>query len=85
MAKRLVSNTLQPHTEAEQVAQLKAHHKGALLLFHDGPIGSFPDREQAELVRSLGVPVRFPWTQLEQHMKTLLRAGHRIAICEPVK
>src|SRR5262249_59117799 len=79
----------------QQYRDAKARHPGMLLLFR---MGDFYELffEDAEVVsRALGltltsrdgdVPMAgFPWRALETQLKALLRAGHRVAVCDQVE
>src|SRR5436309_12000145 len=79
----------------QQYREAKARHPGMLLLFRMGDFYElfFEDAEVVSRVlgltltsRDAGVPMAgFPWRALETHLKNLLRAGHRVAICDQVE
>jgi DNA mismatch repair protein MutS len=79
----------------QQYQEAKARHPGMLLLFR---MGDFYElfQEDAELIsRVLGLTLTtrdgsipmagFPHKALETHLHNLLRAGHRVAICDQVE
>ncbi len=79
----------------QQYQEVKQRHPGMLLLFH---VGDFYEtfHDDAELLsRVLNVTLTaregviplagFPVRALEAHLRTLLRAGHRVAICDQVE
>jgi hypothetical protein len=79
-----------PAVPAGQMAELKARHPGVLLVFRFGgacgladAYGLADDGHAAE-AQALGVPRLFGGDDLEACLRTLLRAGRRVAICDQV-
>src|SRR5271170_7403099 len=79
----------------QQYQEAKQRHPGMLLLFR---MGDFYElfHEDAEIVsRVLGLTLTsrdnqtpmagFPYRALETHLRSLLRAGHRVAVCDQVE
>jgi DNA mismatch repair protein MutS len=74
--------------------EAKARHPGMLLLFRIGDFYEAWEEEDAWTVAracNLGIAYRsgvpmaaFPHHSLEAHLRRLLQAGHRVAICEQV-
>ena len=84
-----ISKMMQQYQEAEQ------RHPGMLLLFHVGDFYQtfYEDAEVISRVLNITLTARegtiplagFPVRALETHLATLLRAGHRVAICDQVE
>src|SRR5215207_1849222 len=80
---------MQQHKEA------KERHPSMLLLFRAGDFYElfFEDAEVASRVLGITLTSRdkqapmagFPHHALETHLRTLLRAGHRVAVCDQVE
>lgn len=80
---------MQQHREA------KERHPGMLLLFRAGDFYElfFEDAEIASRVLGITLTSRdkqapmagFPHHAIENHLRTLLRAGHRVAVCDQVE
>src|SRR5271165_1343505 len=79
----------------QQYREAKERHPGMLLLFR---MGDFYElfHDDAEVVsRALGLTLTtrdgsipmagFPYKALDTHLRNLLRAGHRVAICDQVE
>lgn len=90
-ARRIVPPPVEPQRDepqnslTRQVAEAKQRHPGMLLLFRTGIVYTFHDGGDVAIVEKLGVPAKFSRVDVEQHLKTLLRSGQRVAICEPVE
>jgi len=79
----------------QQYRAAKERHPGMLLLFRMGDFYElfFEDAEVAGRVLGLtqtsrdgSVPMAgFPWRALDTHLRTLLRSGHRVAVCDQVE
>ncbi len=79
----------------QQYREAKERHPGMLLLFRMGDFYElfFEDAEVAGRVLGLtqtsrdgSIPMAgFPHRALETHLRTLLRSGHRVAICDQVE
>src|SRR5580693_10428955 len=79
----------------QQYREAKERHPGMLLLFRAGDFYElfFEDAEVVARVLGLTLTSRdktipmagFPHHALENHLRKLLRAGHRVAICDQVK
>jgi DNA mismatch repair protein MutS len=79
----------------QQYREAKERHPGTLLLFRMGDFYElfYDDAEVAARVLNLTLTSRdkqipmagFPHHSLEFHLRKLLRAGHRVAICEQVE
>jgi DNA mismatch repair protein MutS len=79
----------------QQYREAKGRHPGMLLLFRMGDFYElfFDDAEVAARVLGLTLTSRdgsipmagFPWRALETHLRTLLRQGHRVAVCDQVE
>src|SRR6266516_4063053 len=80
---------MQQHREA------KERHPGMLLLFRMGDFYETFEEDAEVLSRVLGIALTsrdktipmagFPHHALENHLRTLLHAGHRVAICDQVE
>jgi DNA mismatch repair protein MutS len=78
-----------------QYREAKDRHPGMLLLFHLGDFYElfYEDAEVAAKVLGLTLTSRddtipmagFPQRALETHLRTLLRGGHRVAICDQME
>lgn len=78
----------------EQYREAKERHPGMVLLFRVGDFYEFFEEDAKTAARVLGLTLTtrdrtismagFPHHSLENHLRTLLRAGHRVAICEQV-
>src|SRR2546429_7475831 len=78
-----------------QYQQAKAQHPGMLLLFRMGDFYETFESDAELAARVLGltltsrdktVPMAgFPHHSLQAHLQKLLRAGHRVAICDQVE
>ncbi|HEX4591180.1 MAG TPA: DNA mismatch repair protein MutS, partial [Gemmataceae bacterium] len=78
-----------------QYQEAKAHHPGMLLLFRMGDFYETFDGDAELAARVLGltltsrdkqVPMAgFPHHQLENYLRKLLQAGHRVAVCDQVE
>jgi len=81
-------------------AKLKSQYASAMLLFRAGDFYElfFDDAERAAELLNLTVTTRrtgtgqkpmamcgFPHHSLESHLKTLVAAGERVAVCDPVE
>src|SRR4051812_41526034 len=79
----------------QQYREAKERHPGMILLFRAGDFYElfYEDAEIASRVLSIALTTRdgkapmagFPHHALEIHLKRLLRAGHRVAICDQVE
>lgn len=69
---------------AQQVAEAKQRHPGMLILFRTGIVYTLHDGGDVAIAEKLGVPAKFSRVDVEQHLRTLLANGQRVAICEPV-
>src|SRR2546421_10230425 len=79
----------------QQYREAKERHPGMLLLFRMGDFYElfFEDAEVASRVLGLTLPSRdgsipmagFPFRALDTHLRTLLRCGHRVAVCDQVE
>src|ERR1700730_5161415 len=79
----------------QQYREAKERHPGMLLLFRAGDFLElfFDDAEVVARVLGLTLTSRdktfpmagFPHHALENHLRKLLRAGHRVAICDQVE
>src|SRR6202008_4806325 len=79
----------------QQYREAKDRHPGMLLLFRMGDFFELFDGDAEVAARALGltltsrdktVPMAgFPHHQLESYLHKLLRAGHRVAICDQVE
>jgi DNA mismatch repair protein MutS len=83
-----------PPTTRDYYAAAKERHPGMLLMFRDGDRYMMFDDDAADAARLLkltaattpeGQTADFPHTDLETHLHALLRAGRRVAICDPVE
>ncbi len=82
-----------------QYLRAKAEHPGAILLFRMGDFYETFLEDAHVLARETGIALTsrnpkdadpiplagFPWHSAEGHIAKLLRAGHRVAICEQVE
>src|SRR5262245_59109851 len=78
-----------------QYQEAKRQHPGMLLLFRMRDVFATSDAEAEVAARALGltrtsrdkqVPMAgFPHHQLENYLKKLLHAGHRVAVCDQVE
>lgn len=86
-----------PKTFAEKFKGLKSQHSDAVLMFREGNVYSMYE-EDALIARDvLGLTVKmkktepgirqagFPYHALDTYLPRLIRAGHRIAICDELK
>ena len=86
-----------PKTFAEKFKGLKSQHSDAVLMFREGNVYSMYE-EDALIARDvLGLTVKikktepgirqtgFPYHALDTYLPKLIRAGHRIAICDELK
>src|SRR6266576_730350 len=79
----------------QQYREAKERHPGMLLLFRMGDFYElfFEDAEVASRVLGLTLTSRdgsipmagFPFKALDTHLRNLLRAGHRVAVCDQVE
>src|SRR5437870_5379255 len=79
----------------QQYREAKERHPGMLLLFRMGDFYELFDSDAETAARVLGliltsreksVPMAgFPHHSLEPHLRKLLQAGHRVAICDQVE
>src|SRR5689334_24029410 len=79
----------------QQYRDAKGRHPGMLLLFRMGDFYElfFEDAEVASRLLGLTLTSRdgavpmagFPHHQLDAYLKRLLRAGHRVAVCDQVE
>src|SRR5438876_4255915 len=79
----------------QQYREARARHPGMLLLFRMGDFYELFDADAEVAARILGltltsrdktVPMAgFPHHQLEHYLQKLLRAGHRVAVCDQVE
>src|SRR6516225_8084316 len=79
----------------QQYREAKKHHPGMLLLFRMGDFFELFEDDAELAARVLGltltsrdktVPMAgFPHHALEPHLRKLLHAGHRVAICDQVE
>lgn len=79
----------------QQYQEAKERHPGMLLLFRMGDFYETFHEDAEVLSRVLGIRLTsrdqqipmagFPHHQLENHLRTLLHAGHRVAICDQVE
>src|SRR5436190_690066 len=79
----------------QQYQDAKARHPGMILLFRMGDFYETFNEDAELLSRVLGltltsrdktVPMAgFPHHSLEAHLRKLLRAGHRVAVCDQVE
>src|SRR5439155_8934570 len=79
----------------QQYREAKERHPGMLLLFRMGDFYELFDADAETASRVLGltltsrdktVPMAgFPHHALDAHLRNLLRAGHRVAICDQVE
>src|SRR5712692_5531331 len=79
----------------QQYREAKERHPGMLLLFRMGDFYELFDADAEVAARVLGlaltsrdktVPMAgFPHHSLETHLHKLLRAGHKVAICDQVE
>lgn len=80
-----------------QVQEAKARHPGMLLLFRVGDFFELFDEDAMVAAKILGLTLTtrsdgderaamagFPHHCLEGHLHKLLRAGHRIAVCDQI-
>lgn len=74
--------------------KLSADYPGMLLLFRNGDSMEAMFEHAITISRTCGLElssrggsalVTFPAVDLERHLRTLLRAGHRVAVCERVE
>jgi hypothetical protein len=63
-------------------AELRARHPGMLLLMRLPADHYAWMEEDQDVVQRLGVPLRFHQAELERVLRHVLRAGHRVAICD---
>lgn len=86
-ARLTLARDRQPTPAELALDDLLDRHPGQLLLFRAGG-GMYefrvPEHQQEAFRGGLAV-WRFPHADLERHLKTLLAAGKRVAICEPVE
>ena len=82
-----------------QYLRVRAEHPGAILLFRMGDFYETFFEDARVLARDTGVALTsrnagdpdpiplagFPWHQAENYVAKLLRAGHRVAICDQVE
>lgn len=82
-----------------QYLRVRAEHPGAILLFRMGDFYETFFEDARVLARDTGVALTsrnagdpdpiplagFPWHQAESYVAKLLRAGHRVAICDQVE
>src|SRR5580704_5209697 len=79
----------------QQYREAKDRHPGMLLLFRMGDFFELFDDDAGVAARVLGLTLTsrdksipmagFPHHQLENYLHKLLRAGHRVAICDQVE
>lgn len=79
----------------KQFRQLKEKHPDALLLFRCGNLYESLEEDAAAVSKVCGLTVRhgtdgtrsaaFPHFNLDTYLPKLIRAGHRIAICDDLK
>jgi DNA mismatch repair protein MutS len=89
----LISMTLTPMMQ--QYREAKERHPGTLLLFRMGDFYELFDADAEVASRVLGLTLTsrdktipmagFPHHALEAHLRKLLRAGHRVAVCDQVE
>jgi DNA mismatch repair protein MutS len=75
-------------------AELKAKHPDAIILFRTGNFYKALQEDAAACARDLGITVKrnadtdktqqasFPIRALDTYLPKLIRAGHRVAICD---
>ncbi len=79
----------------QQYQEAKVQHPGMLLLFRMGDFYELFGEDAERAARELGLTLTsrdkvipmagFPHHSLETHLRKLLRAGHRVAICDQVE
>src|SRR5437016_3357092 len=79
----------------QQYQEAKARHPGMLLLFRMGDFYELFDDDAQLAHRVLGITLTsrdktvpmagFPHHQLEAYLRKLLKAGHRVAVCDQVE
>jgi DNA mismatch repair protein MutS len=78
----------------QQLREAKQRHPGMIILFRADDCYEALDDDALLLVQLLGVRhqtrdgvalASFKHHALEAHLRRLLRAGHRVAVCDPVK
>jgi DNA mismatch repair protein MutS len=79
----------------QQYREAKEHHPGMLLLFRMGDFYELFDQDAELASKELGLTLTsrdktvamagFPHHQLETYLQKLLRAGHRVAVCDQVE
>jgi DNA mismatch repair protein MutS len=80
-------------TIIQQYHAAKRTHPNMLLLFREGDLYQLFDDDAKTVANLLGLTMTtsdtiptttFPHDALEAHLRKLLKAGYRVAICEPV-
>src|SRR5215468_8159366 len=79
----------------QQYREAKERHPGMLLLFRMGDFYELFDQDAELASKVLGLTLTsrdktvamagFPHHQLESYLQRLLRAGHRVAVCDQVE
>lgn len=78
----------------KQYNKLKKKHPDALLLFHSGDFYEAYQKDAKECSKLLGIVLTkqdgqclaaFPRTALDNYLPRLIRAGHRIALCDQLE
>src|SRR3954454_3176129 len=79
----------------QQYQEAKSRHPGMLLLFRMGDFYELFHEDAEVAARVLGLTLTsrdksipmagFPHHALENHLRKLLRAGHRVAVCDQVE
>src|SRR5438874_13644985 len=78
----------------QQYREAKAAHPGLLLAFRMGDFYEFFEADAEVVSRLLGLTLThregrpmagFPHQSLETHLRKMLRAGHRVAVCDQVE
>lgn len=79
----------------QQYREAKERHPGMLLLFRMGDFYELFHEDAEVVARVLGLTLTtrdgtipmagFPYRGLETHLRNLLRAGHRVAVCDQVE
>jgi DNA mismatch repair protein MutS len=74
----------------DEITRAKERHYGMVLVFRIGDGYQLFDDDAALASRVLGLELRatprpvasFPVQSLDMHLRTLLRDGHRVAVCD---
>src|SRR5262245_7388316 len=84
-----------PTPMMKQYWEAKERHPGMLLLFRMGDFYELFDKDAETAAKLLGLTLTsrdksiamagFPHHQLESYLATMLRAGHRVAVCDQVE